>query len=425
MPKQIASNLSLLCDFKFIWITLVQLHKCRIMNQSTSNEATRPYQEILESTIGIPFFENNKIIPLKNGSKIFPAMLHAIENARHKIDFLTFVYWTGDIAEKFAKALARKAKEGLRVRVILDSYGASIMSRTLIGQMEQSGVKISWFRPIPTWKVWKIDNRTHRKVLICDNKVAFTGGVGIAEEWEGDARNPDEWRETHFQIEGPAVQGLFAAFMENWIETGSKIDLEYPWKNNGSAFNLRAAGDAKIQVLRTSSSVRWSDIVLLYQTLISAARYSIKIATAYFNPDETIAELLATKAREGLDIDIMMPGEYSDARVSQIAGQRTFELLLESGVDLWHYQKTMLHAKIFIVDDLMCCIGSANFNHRSMLKDDEVNLVVLDKDLVASLLRDYGEDLQHCEEIVPKRWKKRSVLRMALEKVSHVFKEQV
>lgn len=171
------------------------------------------YKRLLEQSLGIPFTSGNKVEILKNGIEIFPSMLEAIRNAKERVEFLTYVYWSGDIAEEFAAALSKKAQEGVEVYVILDSFGCASISDELISMMEESGVEIEWFRPVVRLKIWKSDNRTHRKVLICDGDVAFTGGVGIAEEWEGDARNENEWRETHFRIEGPAVYGLQAAFM--------------------------------------------------------------------------------------------------------------------------------------------------------------------------------------------------------------------
>lgn len=380
------------------------------------------YQHILESSLGIPFSEKNSIQVLKNGVEIFPAMLEAIENARDRIDFLTYVYWSGNIARRFADALSKKAREGVEVRVILDSIGAAFMPDELHQKMENSGVHIEWFRPIPQWKVWKTDNRTHRKVLICDDEVAFTGGVGIAEEWEGDARNPDEWRETHFKIHGPAVYGLHAAFMENWIETGRPISIK---DGHNKTYHREATRDTKIQVVRTSASVRWSDIVMLYQTLISMAQSHIRITTAYFNPDSVIVKLLQERAREGIEIDIMMPGKHIDKRVAKVAGEDSFDPLLDAGISLWYYQKTMLHSKIICVDDVISCIGSANFNHRSMLKDDEVNLVLIDPELTSNLNSHFKEDLEHCERVSRIQWEERGMLRRGLETVTNLFKQEI
>lgn len=378
------------------------------------------YKNLLEQSLGIPFSSGNKIKVLKNGNEIFPAMLKAIDEAGERIEFLTFVYWSGNVASDFAKALAKKAKEGVEVFVILDSFGASKMPSELYDLMEKSGVQIEWFRPLPQWKVWKVDNRTHRKVLICDGEIAFTGGVGIAEEWEGNARNEKEWRDTHFQIEGPAVFGLQAAFMENWVETGHDLEFDHSIKGKPDPDQK-----TEVQVIRTSASVRWSDIVMLYQALIKMAEKNIQITTAYFNPNDVMIELLKGAVGRGVEVQIMMPGKTTDKEIARIAGNESFDVLLDAGIDLWYYQKTMLHAKTIVIDGLLSCVGSANFNHRSMLKDDEVNVVILDEDIAGVLNTHFKEDLGHCEKIEKGRWKKRSLLKRTIEKVTGLFAREI
>ena len=386
------------------------------------------YKEALESTVGTPFARGNDVRVLKNGRQIFPAMIEAIQEAQHRVDFLTFVYWTGDIANRMAQTLADKAKEGVEVRVILDCYGAAFMEDELTDMMEQAGVEVVWFRPFKHWKVWKTDNRTHRKVLICDGQVAFTGGVGIAKEWEGDASKPGEYRETHFRIQGPAVRGLQSAFLENWIEAGHKLDGGlYRHQHNGEhyIYDDDAIKDIPMQVVRTSASVRWSDIVILYETLLALAQDSIRITTAYFNPTETMVQLLAEAVERGVEVHIMMPGEHTDQRIANIAGGDWFDELLDAGIQLWYYQKTMLHAKVIVIDDYVCCIGSANFNHRSMIKDDEINLVALSEELAGVLTGHFHEDLDYCEAIQKGDWEDRSALQRMLEAVSRPFKSEI
>ncbi|PAU95068.1 cardiolipin synthase B [Aliifodinibius salipaludis] len=378
------------------------------------------YKGLLEQTLGIPFTSGNNIQVLKNGDEIFPAMLEAIHQAEERVEFLTFVYWTGNIAQKFAKALAQKAEEGVEVFVILDSFGAAEMPQELLQLMKEKGVQVEFFRPLTQWKIWKMDNRTHRKVLICDGEIAFTGGVGIASEWEGDARNENEWRDTHFLIKGPAVFGLQAAFLENWIEVGRPLKFDHTIKGEADP-NQEVA----VQVIRTSVSVRWSDIVMLYQTLIKMARDSIRITTAYFNPNSVIIDLLKDAAGRGVNIQIMMPGKTTDMEIAKIAGDESFDTLLDAGIDLFYYQKTMLHAKVITIDGILSCIGSANFNHRSMLKDDEINVVILDEGVTGELNNHFVEDLEHCEKIKKGQWEKRSLLKRASEKVTNLFDDEI
>jgi len=378
------------------------------------------YKQALEQTIGVPFTEGNSVKVLKNGDEIFPAMKEAISKAQKSISFLTFVYWQGEIANEFAELFSQKAKEGVQVKVLLDSYGAFPMRKELVDLMKESGVEVVWFRPLSRWKVWKMDNRTHRKILICDEITAFTGGVGIAEEWTGNARNKNEWRETHFRIEGPAIEGVKAAFTENWIEAGNKLNI-----NKEAVSELKSSGSVKIQTVRTSASVRWSDIVLLYQSLIEMAEHRILVQTAYFNPDEKLVEMLCRRAQEGIEIKIIIPGKYTDQRATKIIAGESFEALLKSGVKLYYYQKTMMHAKVIMIDDEVSCIGSANFNHRSMLKDDEINLVMIDESISRELRTHFQEDLTHCEQITNFRWKKRDSIKRVLEIAVRPFKQQL
>ena len=382
------------------------------------------YKNVLENTLGIPFSENNTIDVLLNGDEIFPAMLDAIEKAEHQIDFLTFVYWSGDVARKFAEGLAKKAEEGLKVRVILDCYGAAFMPDELPEMMIEAGVNLKWFRPLAQWKIWKSDNRSHRKILICDKEIGFTGGVGIAEEWEGNARDTSEWRDTHYRIVGEAVSGLQAAFMENWIETEGFLPIDPDWKND----HVKPTGERckiPMQVIRTAASVRWSDIIMLYQTLIRIAQKSIYITTAYFNPNQNIVHLLTEAVERGVEVHIMMPGKNIDHKLAKVTGDDSFEPLLKGGVNLWYYQKTMLHTKSITVDGIVSCIGSANFNHRSMMKDDEINIVVLNEELTKELNVHFDNDLEFCDKVEKDSWNGRPVWKKSLEKMTNLFKQEI
>lgn len=378
------------------------------------------FKEALEQTIGVPFTHGNSITILKNGDEIFSSMLEAISEAKEEISFLTFVYWKGEIAEKFAKTFATKAQEGLKVQVLLDSYGAFPMRKELVNIMQNAGVKVVWFRPLTRWKIWKADNRTHRKILICDNNIAFTGGVGIAEEWQGNARNKNEWRDSHFKIQGPAIEGIKAAFTENWIEAGNDLQID-----GSHSIKYPTNGKVSIQTVRTSASVRWSDIVLLYQSLIHLAQKSIYLQTAYFNPDDKLVDLLAQKAQNGVSIKIIIPGKYTDQSTTRIIAGESFNTLLNAGVEIFYYQKTMMHAKVILIDDELSCVGSANFNHRSMLKDDEINLVMLDSETNEILTTHFNEDLEECERITNFRWKKRGLIKRGLEAILYPFKQQL
>ncbi len=379
------------------------------------------HRAALVSAMGVPFFEGNSVQILKNGDEIFPAMLAAIEEAQAQVDFLTYVYWTGDAANRFGEALCDAAARGVAVRVLLDGVGAFPMDRQLLQRFKAAGVDVRWFRPVKRLGVFRdLTHRTHRKVLVCDYSVGFTGGVGIGTEWEGNARNPDEWRDTHFRILGPAVQGLQAAFIGNWLECCPHDPVDLP-----PVSTLSPVGSVPIQVVRSTAALSWSDMSTLHRTLLSLARSSIRICTPYFVPDPATARFLVDAARSGVDVSILVPGEHIDHRVSKVAGEDLYEELLDNGVEIWEYQPTMIHQKITVVDHALVSIGSANLNHRSLFQDDEVQLVAADSDFAGEVEAMLDEDWRGAVPVTPGQWKRRGRLQRFAETVTRLFRRQM
>lgn len=373
----------------------------------------------LEAALGVPFTEGNRIAVLKNGDEIFPAMLAAIKDARQSIIFETYVYWKGRIAEKFANALAEKAREGLLVRVLLDYHGSMQMDPKLIDTMMDAGAKVRHFRPLKR-RFWDFDKRTHRKVLVCDQSVGFTGGVGIATEWEGDARNADEWRETHFRFEGRAVQGLSGSFWNNWIE----IEGEFlPQGILGHPVKPR--GDSLVQVVRSSPATHQSEMELVFEALLMLSQKRITLTTPYFTIRKKTIELLKRKIRAGVQVEILIPGAKIDQAVSLFVANECICPLLESGATVRRFQPSMLHAKIIRIDDDIACVGSPNFNQRSRKKDFEVAALIIDREIARLLDQQYDEDIQRSDELKPEDVKHPNLLRRALRSILMVFKEQL
>ncbi|MFK7957141.1 MAG: phosphatidylserine/phosphatidylglycerophosphate/cardiolipin synthase family protein [Lysobacterales bacterium] len=361
------------------------------------------YRTQLEFSLGTPFVDGNQIRLLHNGDEIFPQMLGAIESASEHVDFATFVYWQGDVAERFARVLAGQAKAGVRVRVLLDAVGSRPMQSAWVDQMRAAGVEVRFFRPLSTWRFWRMDKRTHRKLLVCDSNVGFTGGVGIGEEWEGNAANPDEWRETHCQVNGPAVRSLQAAFSDNWNEAG-----QWQWMGDRRGAKALPSG-IPVQIIRASTTIGWTQTATLLRSLVSIARHSLKITTPYFVPDNVLMQLLAKAVERGVDVQVLTAGKHHDSKISQLASHPCIEQVLSSGVRVLRYQKTMLHAKTLVVDGVVSCIGSANWNRRSLGKDEECCAVALCADVAATLESRFEQDCQEAESLDHQTWKKRPV----------------
>jgi len=356
----------------------------------------------LERLIGIAATEGNHLVPLRNGDEIFPAMLDAVRTARHTIDMMTFVYWRGDIAHEFAHALSGRARAGVRVRLLLDGFGAKEIEPHLLDAMADAGVRVAWFRKPTRLSPMRQNHRCHRKVLVTDEHTAFTGGVGIAAEWCGNARTPDEWRDTHVKVRGPAVDGIAAAFAQNWAECHDEL-----YDRHDRFTPQDQPGNATVQVVRGSAGFGWQDMQTLLRVTITSARQRLRLSTAYFAPDPYFTGLLADAARRGVTVEILLPGPHTDQRACLLAGRQHYQELLDAGVRIREYQPTMLHTKIITVDGVCSLIGSTNVNRRSLEHDEEVMLAVLDEDFTAALDADFDTDRTLSDPIDPARWRRR------------------
>ncbi|MET8299110.1 phospholipase D-like domain-containing protein, partial [Streptomyces sp. NPDC005180] len=341
----------------------------------------------LERLIGIAATEGNSLIPLRNGDEIFGAMLAGIRRAEHTVDMMTFVYWKGDIARQFAQALAERARAGVRVRLLLDGFGSRLIETEQLDAMERAGVEVAWFRKPLYLSPLKQNHRCHRKVLVIDEETAFTGGVGIAQEWCGDARDESEWRGTHVEVRGPAVDGIAAAFAQNWAECHDEL-----FDERDRFVEHRPQGDVVVQVVRGSASFGWQDMQTLIRVMLESAEERFRLTTAYFSPDTYFVELLCATVRRGVEVEILLPGPHTDKRVSLLAGQHHYEKLTACGVKIYQYQPTMMHSKVITVDHVAALIGSTNFNRRSLDHDEEVMLAVLDQAFTATLDEHFERD---------------------------------
>ncbi len=364
----------------------------------------------LECLTGIAFTEGNKLTVLRNGDRIFPAMLKTIDEAERSVDLMTYVYWKGDIATRFAESLSGAARRGVRVRLLIDAVGGLQIDRSLVDRMDEAGVHVEWFRKPWLNSPLKQNHRCHRKVLVVDERIAFTGGVGIAEEWCGDARNEGEWRDTHVEVRGPAVDGLSAAFAQNWAESGRDL-----YDDSDRFPQQEQAGSTVAQVVRGSASIGWDDLQTTFRVMLDTAQERLRLATAYFAPDEFFLDRLCAAARRGVEVDVLLPGPHADKRVCQLASEAAYDQLVSCGVRVWNFQPAMLHAKIMCVDGMAAVVGSSNFNRRSLDHDEEVLLVALDTDVARMLEEHFDADLERSEQIDLTRWRNRSRRQKVLE----------
>ncbi len=383
-----------------------------------TNARTQERRRLLESFTGVPATEGNRVDVLRNGGEIFPAMLDAIEAAEHTIDFMTFVYWRGEITRQFAEAFAERARAGVRVRVLLDGFGAHAMDPRQRDQMREAGVQVVEFRPLRSWRLWQLNLRTHRRVLVCDGRVGFTGGVGIAQEWVdgGHGSNTPGWRETHFRITGPAVAGIHAAFLSNWLENDHRTlgyDDPFPPHDTG--------GDSTVQVIRGSSQLGWNDTAIAIRALLEVAEERIRVTSAYFRPPPSFRAAMTAAVDRGVAVEVLVPGPHAEPVHYRWAGEYHYRELLDGRVDIWHYQPTMLHAKTMTVDGELALVGTTNFDARSVAINEQVGLVVHDPEVTAVLDQHFEQDLADSRRVDPTEWERRPWSRRALQLAGHAL----
>jgi cardiolipin synthase len=378
----------------------------------------KSYQKPFEAATGARFRAGNSLTVLQNGEEIFPAMLEAIRGASHSIEFVTYVYWHSRVATEFADALCERAKAGVTVRLLIDAVGGAIMSTRTIGQLERAGVHVGWFRPIRFGHLRRFNYRTHRKVLLIDSTVGFTGGVGIADEWAGAASGPKNWRETHLRIAGPACLDLFAGFADEWAEsTGEKLPAP--------SATPEEAGHYSILTTLSAIGQRPTPMERLFAAAITAATERLWITTAYFVPaPEYIAALCSAVAR-GVDVRVLTNGDRTNHKSTLYAGRATYDVLIHGGVRIYEYQRTVLHSKVLSVDKQFVSLGSANFDNRSLVLNDELNISVADPGLAAALDRRFQRDLKDTLEVTLATRRSRSWREKILEAGSQSISNQL
>lgn len=360
------------------------------------------YQRALGVMLGPPITGGNRFEAFQNGDEIFPPMLAAIRGARRSITFETYIYWSGDIGRQFADALSERARAGVKVHVLLDWVGSAKVDADFVREMESAGVQIRKFHKPSWYDIARMNNRTHRKLLVVDGRTGFTGGVGIAPEWTGHAQDAGHWRDSHYKVEGPVVAQMQAVFMDNWVKVSGDVlhgETYFP--------PIASAGDGRAQMFSSSPSGGSESMHLMYLLAITAARHTIHLSNSYFVPDELALKALIAAAKRGVDVRIITPGPIIDSDVVRAASRERWGELLKAGIRMAEYQPTMYHVKALIVDSLLVSVGSTNFDNRSFILNDEANLNILDAGFARQQEAVFEDDWKHAREVTLQAWENR------------------
>jgi cardiolipin synthase len=390
------------------WVVLVFLFTPGInyhLAHRTSIHAP-DFMYTLQSTCQAALHHGNCVTVFTNGVAFYPAMLQAISQATRSVNMELYIFQPGKIADQFVAELSAKARQGITVTIVVDAIGSLSLWGRPVRRLRKAGCRIESYQRLRWYSLARLNNRTHRELLIVDGKTAFVGGAGIADWWVYPSfkrlRWHKPWRDTMARFEGPVVAALMGVAAENWIECCGEI-LSGP-----DYFpNLTAAGDATAFVVKSSPSDRATASRVTFQMLMEAADHSIHINTPYFLPDRALRRALVESARRGVAITVVLPGRKTDQKWVRLASRRMWGQLLEAGVRIFEYRGTMTHMKLLVADELWSVLGTTNIDNRSFEHNDEVNVAIRDRDLAARLLVDYARDLADSREITFERWRRR------------------
>jgi cardiolipin synthase len=346
----------------------------------------------------------NRVRLLENGDEFFPAMLTAIRGAKKTVNLAVYIFWSGEIGSQFRDALSERARSGVAVRVILDAVGSRPhLEKSDIDAMRRSGCLIEFFHPLRPWMLDSINNRNHRRILVVDGRVGFTGGAGIADEWLGNAQSEKNWRETCVEVRGPVVAQLQASFAQNWSEIRGEALL-------GEEFYppLEPAGSTRCQVIDSTARAPSSATKLLYAVSIASAAKRILLSNSYFLPDAETSAALVDAAKRGVDVQVIVPGHVNDVPATKAGGRSSFGDLLRGGVKIFEFQPTMFHPKTMVVDGLFATVGSTNFDNRSFRLNDEINLTMYDPAVAARMEELFHKDLARSRRYTLADYQRRS-----------------
>lgn len=378
------------------------------------------FRRSMSILLGPPILEGNDVTTLVNGDKIFPAMLEAVRGAQRTITFETFIYWSGSIGKEFVEALSERARAGVKVHVMLDFMGSMKMDPASLDTMRAAGVEVQRYHKPVWYHLSRFNNRTHRKTLVVDGTVGFTGGVGIADEWRGEAQDPEHWRDTHFRVTGPVVAQIQSVFIDNWIKATGRV-------LHGREYfpPLDSTGGMSAQMFSSSPTGGSESMQLMYLLAITSAERTILLSSAYFVPDKLARDALVAAAKRGVVVRIIVPGTRIDTETVRKASRGLWGPLLEAGVQIAEYQPTMFHVKSLIVDSRWVSVGSTNFDYRSFSINDEANLNVMDSAFAVEEEKVFEADWTKSHVVTLDAWRNRPWQERALEKLAGLLRTQL
>jgi cardiolipin synthase len=389
-----------------VWLVLVIVFTPHIPYSvgAPIDVASDHFIRMIESTCQVPFKRGNRIEVLTGGQAFYPAMLDAIRASRETVNMEVYMFKRGETADRFVDALSERARAGVRVTVVMDAVGSLGEYRHIAGRLRQSGCRVEPYQRMTWYRLARLNNRTHRELLVIDGQVAFVGGAGIADWWARPLGGKPIWRDMAARIEGPIVAHIQGIAAENWLECcGEILTGEETYKP------LEPVGSSGAFAIKSSPADRATVSRVLFQTLIEGAQRSVRINTPYFLPDKPFRRALAKVVRRGVTITVIVPGRHTDQKFVRLASRRSYGALLRAGVQILEYEPGMMHAKTMVVDDLWSVIGSTNFDNRSFEHNDEVNVAVRDEAIAARLTRDFEADRLECDPISLEDWDRRPV----------------
>jgi cardiolipin synthase A/B len=378
------------------------------------------FQRTMSNLSGLPAVPGNRVTVLLNGDQAFPAMLDAIRSARHSINFEGYIFWSGAVGRRFADAFSERARASVPTRLVLDWLGSNKMDKGMLDQMRRAGVQIAKYHALRWYNLDRVNNRDHRKLLVVDGRIGFVGGIGIADPFSGHAQDKDHWRDAQFRTEGPVAAEMQSVFLDNWMKTGGEL-------LDGPAYFPRPepAGSQVAQAFRSSPGGGFEMLRLSFLLAIASATRSIRIANAYFLPNDLTVRMLVEARRRGVEVEIIVPGPILDARLVRRASRANWGPLLETGVKIYEYQPTMYHTKVMTVDDCWVSVGSANFDDRSFRINDEVNLNVFDERFVREQAGIFAQDRAVSRAVTLEQWRRRPITERLEEWVAGVMRRQL